>query len=94
MKTLSGTERTFGNMLDSLKQNFMLCQNSCVRKKTHGQHPPLGHSKDACSALIPTIGSTSGAMVHRGRDHVFSVAFEMGPLWLFSWLRKSHSKEK
>lgn len=87
-------ESTFGNTLDSLKQNFILCQNSCVRKKTHGQNPSLGHSKDACSALTSTMRSTSGAMAHCGHGHVFSTSFEMGLLWSFSWLRKSHSEEK
>lgn len=88
MKTLPGTERTFGNTLESLKENFILRQNSCVWKKLHGQHPSLGHSEGDCSALVPTTCSTTA---HCGHDHVFSVPFEMGPLWSFSWMRKTHS---
>jgi len=87
-------ERKFGNMFGSLKQDFILRQNSCVRKKTHGRHPSLGHSEDACSALAPTMRSTSGAMAHCGHGHAFSVLFETGPLRSFSWLRKPCSKEK
>lgn len=61
MKTLPGTERTFENMLNSLKWNFTVCPNSWElgKKKTHGQHPSLGCSWATCSALTPTMSSSS-----------------------------------